>query len=121
VDARETEVLDRVALMERLGGDVELFHEITGLFREDSPKLLADIRSAVHDADAIALERAAHTLKGCVANFGAQAVVRAALSLERMGRARELEAAGSACETLEAEITRFQQALEALARELARP
>jgi HPt (histidine-containing phosphotransfer) domain-containing protein len=121
MDGEQAEVLDRTALMERLEGDLELFHEITGLFREDCPKLLTEIRSAVTDANAPALERAAHTLKGCVANFGAEAAFRAALQLERMGRARELEGAGSACETLETEVLRFQQALEALARELSQP
>lgn len=120
MDSQGAEVLDRGALLERLGGDVELFHEIAGLFREDCPKLLLEIRSAVDGADSTALERAAHSLKGCVANFGAPAAVRAALHLERMGRARELKDAGSACQTLEAEIGRFQQALDALARELGK-
>jgi len=121
MDGKEAEVIDRAALMERLGGDVELFNEIAGLFQEDCPRLLAQIRSAVDGGDAVALERAAHTLKGCVANFGARAAYQAALHLERIGRARELDNAGSACESLEAEITRFQQALDALARELAKP
>ena len=107
--------------MERLGGDLDLFREIAGLYREDSPKLLSQIRTAVEGADAPALERAAHTLKGCVANFGAQAVVQAALRLERMGRARELAEASGACQTLETEIARFEQALESLARELGKP
>jgi len=95
-----------------------LFQEIAGLFREDSPRLLSQIRSAVRGADAPALEKAAHTLKGCVANFGAQAAVQAALRLERMGRAHDLAEASGACRTLENEIARFEQALEALAREL---
>ena len=107
--------------MERLGGDRELFHEIAGLFREDCPKMLSEIRSAVNAANPAALERAAHTLKGCVANFGAEAAVQAALHLERMGRSRQIEAAPGACETLEAEVARFREALDALARELAKP
>jgi HPt (histidine-containing phosphotransfer) domain-containing protein len=106
--------------MERLGGDLELFQEIAGLFREDCPKMLSEIRSAVHTANPAALERAAHTLKGCVANFGAQAAVQAALNLEKIGRARQIDAAPAACQTLESEIARFQAALDALARELSR-
>jgi len=107
--------------MERLGGDLDLFQEISGLYREDCPRLLSQIRSAVEGADAPALEKAAHTLKGCVANFGAQAAVQAALRLEKMGRARELAQASGACQTLENAIARFEQALEALARELGQP
>jgi HPt (histidine-containing phosphotransfer) domain-containing protein len=118
---KDVEVLDRTALLERLGGDLALFQEIAGLFREDCPKMLSEIRSAVDGVNPAALERAAHTLKGCVANFGAQAAVQAALNLEKMGRSRQIDAAPGACETLEAEIVRFQEALDALARELARP
>jgi HPt (histidine-containing phosphotransfer) domain-containing protein len=120
VGVAHSTILDREALLDRLGGDLELFQEITGLFREDCPKLLSEIRSAVSEDNPPALERAAHTLKGCVANFGAAAAYEAALKLEQMGRARELGGAAGACQTLEAEIARFELALEALARELAR-
>ncbi len=116
----QAQVLNRPALLERLGGDLELFREITGLFQKDCPRLLSKIRTAVSEADAPALERAAHTLKGCVANFGAEAACDAALDLERMGRARELEGAATACQNLEAEVARFQEALAALAGELCR-
>lgn len=115
-----TAVLDREALLDRLGGDLDLFQEITGLFRKDCPRLLSEIHSAVSGDNAPALERAAHTLKGCVANFGADAAYEAALKLEQMGRAQVMEGAAGACQTLEAEIARFELALEALARELAR-
>lgn len=121
MEPEATPVLDRAALMERLGGDLALFEEITGLFREDCPKMLSQIRSAVQGADAAALERAAHTLKGCVANFGAGPAASAALDLEKMGRARQLDNAERACQTLETELWRFEQALDALARELAKP
>ena len=121
MENREAEVLDRAVLMERVGGDLGLLQEIAGLFRQDCPRLLSEIRSAVIGADAPALERAAHTLKGCVGNFAAEAAYQAALRLEKMGRARELEGAATACETLEDEVARFEQALDALACELAKP
>lgn len=121
MEGTEARILDRTALIERLGGDLELFHEIAGLFRGDCPKMLSDIRSALNGANPAALERAAHTLKGCVANFGAQAAVQAALNLEKIGRSRQIDAAAGACKALEAEIARFQEALDALARELAKP
>ena len=121
MESHDSDVLDRDALLDRLGGDIGLFEEITGLFIEDCPKLLSQIRSAVSGGDARALEQAAHTLKGCVANFGADAAYQAALRLERIGRAGELDDASSACSNLEAEVGRFQQALQALARELMRP
>jgi len=119
VDAYDPGILDKAGLLDRLGGDRELFEEITGLFQEDCPKLISEIRAAVRGQNPAALERAAHTLRGCVANFSAAAAYQAALRLEEMGRAGEIEGAAGAYTALEWEIQRFQQALSALAGELA--
>jgi HPt (histidine-containing phosphotransfer) domain-containing protein len=119
VESHTADVLDKAALLDRLGGDLDLFHEITGLFQEDSSKLISEIRAAVSSRNPAALERAAHTLKGCVANFSATILYEAALHLEKMGRAGQLEGAADACLALESEIQRFQRALRALAQELA--
>ncbi len=104
--------------MDRVGGDVEFLKEIAGLFLDDCPKLLAEIRSAVTGGDARQLEYAAHTLKGSVANFGAEAARQAAFRLESLGRAGDLLPAPEAYSNLEDEIQRFTVALSALSREL---
>ncbi|MGA2434045.1 MAG: Hpt domain-containing protein [Bryobacteraceae bacterium] len=111
-------VLDREALLDRLGGDVDFLNEIAGLFMDDCPKLMDEIRNAVTEHDATALERSAHTLKGSVSNFGAERARLAALDLETMGRSHTLSNAEDAYKKLESEIDRFQQALGALAEEL---
>ena len=113
-----SQVLDRNALMERVDGDVDFLQEIAGLFLEDCPKLLADIRSAVTGGDAHGLEHAAHTLKGSISNFGAEPARQAALRLEALGRSGDLKPAPEALSTLEEEVQRFTTALGALSREL---
>lgn len=115
------QVLDRDALLDRVGGDLEFLQEIAGLFLEDCPKLLAEIRTAVSGGDARTLEYAAHTLKGSVANFGAEAAQDAAFRLETLGRAGDLRPATEAYSVLEQEIQRFTLALAALSREIAAP
>src|SRR5207248_10364829 len=65
--------LDRAAILARVEGDTTLLREVTDLFLEDAPRLLAEIRDAISRKDAKALERAAHALKGSIANFGAVA------------------------------------------------
>jgi HPt (histidine-containing phosphotransfer) domain-containing protein len=112
------QVLDREALLDRIGGDLEFLQEITGLFLEDCPKLLASIRTAVSGGDARTLEHAAHALKGSVANFGAEAARDAAFRLEALGRAGDLKPAPDAYWALEHEIQRFTQELDTLSREL---
>jgi two-component system, sensor histidine kinase and response regulator len=112
------ELLDRDAILERVGGDVEFLEEIAGLFVEDCPKLLTEIRAAISAGNPTALEHAAHTLKGSVANFGARPAREAAFRLEMLGRERDLLPAPEACAVLEHEMERFTVALTALARQL---
>ena len=65
-------------------------------------------------ADSIAITRAAHTIKGSVANFGSAACVQAALRLEKMGEENDLQHADKAFHTLESEIERLIPALHQL-------
>lgn len=82
--------LDRALALERVGGDEELLREIAALFLEECPRMMADIQAAVLAGDAESLERAAHSLKGSVGNFGARRAFRAAARLEAIGRNRDL-------------------------------
>jgi len=82
--------LNSAVALERLGGDEELLREVARLFLDEYPALMVEIREAVVARDANALERAAHTLKGSVSNFGADAAYNAAFVLEMMGRTRDL-------------------------------
>jgi two-component system sensor histidine kinase/response regulator len=119
VDQQEpNRTLDREAILERVGGDIEFFQEIAGLFAEDCPKLLTEIRTAISTRDPEALQRAAHTLKGSVSNFGAEPARLAALRLEMLGRNGDLTEAPEACSALEQEMQRFTAALAALAHQL---
>jgi HPt (histidine-containing phosphotransfer) domain-containing protein len=111
-----SDLLDAPALLARFGGDREFLQEIAALALEDCPRLVSEIRSAVSSADAESLQRAAHTLKGCVANFGAEPVRQAAFRLEKLGRSGHLDAAPAACQELEVVMHRFARALGALAR-----
>ncbi|HEX8985603.1 MAG TPA: Hpt domain-containing protein [Bryobacteraceae bacterium] len=117
-NSADSKVLDPDAIIDRVGGDAEFLQELTGLFAEDSPKLLGQIRSAIAAGDPRGLEYAAHALKGSVANFGAESARAAALRLELLGRAGDLQPAPEACAVLEQEIARFTDALEAFARKL---
>jgi HPt (histidine-containing phosphotransfer) domain-containing protein len=69
------------------------------------------IRGAVERSDAHGLERAAHKLKGTVANFSARASYDAALRLEVMGREGHLEKAREALATLDTAIEELRPVL----------
>jgi HPt (histidine-containing phosphotransfer) domain-containing protein len=107
--------LDRALALERVGGDTELLQEVARLFLDDCPNSIASIRSAIEAQDAKALERAAHNLKGAVANFGAEATVHAARRLEEMGRTGQLDQVETAFQALKAALERLTPELTALA------
>ena len=105
------EVFDRQAALERVEGDTELLEEVTQLFLDSSPKLLSQIGQAVSARDAQALNRAAHTLKGSVANLAADAAFQAAFRLEKIGRQGRLDDAEEAYAALQLEMQRLLQVL----------
>lgn len=82
--------LDKAVALDRLGGDEELLKEVAALFLDEYPTLMAEIEAAIQSKNAHQLERAAHSLKGSVSNFGSDAAYQAAYEIEKMGRANEL-------------------------------
>jgi len=108
------EVFDHRAALARVDDDVELLAEIVGLFLGDCPRLLSEIQEAIRRGDRQDLERAAHTLKGSVANFGAKAAYAAALRLEQIGCEGDLMHAEEAYAALGHEVERLKPLLAAL-------
>ena len=98
----------------RVEGDRDLLCELVALYRDDAPRLLAEIRRCVEGRDASGLQGAAHALRGASANLGAHPTVRVSQALERMGRARELDDADRHLADLEREAQRLDAALDDL-------
>lgn len=107
-------VIDLPLALSRVGGDVALLRDIAQIFFEEYPNALADIRRALASRDGPALERAAHFLKGAVANFGAQRATEAAFTLEKMGREERWEGCEAILTDLEAAFAQLVPELAAL-------
>jgi len=107
--------IDRTAVLDRVGGDVALLREITTIFIAEYPALIGEIQEAVASRNSKKLERAAHSLKGSVANFGAQAAIEASYRLEVMGRRGRLDEAPEALADLVMQFQQLQPVLEDLA------
>ena len=104
-------IIDYRGALKRLGGDPGLFRDVIRLFDEDAPVLLATIRSAIDQEDFEDLQRAAHSLKGLAANFGARKAVASAQRLERLGKTRSLNHVAETLTDLENEVVRLDHAL----------
>jgi HPt (histidine-containing phosphotransfer) domain-containing protein len=70
-----------------------------------------EILEAIGEGDPGRVNRAAHSLKGAVGNFGANAAFDLVLRLELMGKDGELTGADEAFRSLVDEIERLKKAL----------
>jgi HPt (histidine-containing phosphotransfer) domain-containing protein len=110
----EEQILDRATALARVGGDLDLLKEIAGLFLDEYPRALDDIHKALTTGDAQTLERAAHGLKGSVANFGARAAVDAAFQLEQLGHTHKLDQVPQALAALERTLASLHAELSSI-------
>jgi CheY-like chemotaxis protein/HPt (histidine-containing phosphotransfer) domain-containing protein len=108
--------VDRARVLAHIGDDRELLRDVIDIFLRESPRLLTAVRTAIAAADAAALHRAAHAVKGAILVFGADTAVAAAQRLETMGRQADLAHAAEAYAELEREVERLKPALAALAQ-----
>jgi two-component system, sensor histidine kinase and response regulator len=109
---------DREALLERIDGDAELLGDLFGDFLADTDQHLATARIGVSDKDFKTLYEGAHALRGCVANFCANAAFEIASELQNLASSENHAAAATALTKLEAEIKRVTESLRALVDEL---
>lgn len=110
-------LFNKDAALARVGDDEELLAELVKIFLDDYPNSMRAIESAVQSQDPPKLERAAHTLKGAVANFGAEAVVNEAFRLECLGRSGDLSAASESLSRLHNVIRKLEDELRPLAHQ----
>lgn len=81
------------------------------MFAEEGPVMLEQIVTAAAGGDAGALKRAAHALRGAVANFGAQRLGALCQQIEAAARGGEFPVA-SQLEQMRAEYGRVELALQ---------
>lgn len=62
-------VLDKASILERLGGDEEIFAMMVDMFLQDLENNCAALNLAFESGDASVLRREAHTVKGLLATF----------------------------------------------------
>jgi HPt (histidine-containing phosphotransfer) domain-containing protein len=108
------QVFDMTEALENVGEDMDLLKEIVEIFLKDFPNQIEQIQEGILAGDSNAVEQAAHSLKGSVANFAAKRTHEAAYRLEVLGREGNLEEAKEALADLEREIGELEAALKAV-------
>jgi two-component system sensor histidine kinase/response regulator len=100
-------VSDLAAALKRMESNVPLVREMLRLFVEDAPIYQSRMERAIAQRDSDGVEHAAHSLKGMLSMFGAEAAMQVAYRLERMGHDSDLAAAPAQIRELDHEISRF--------------
>jgi HPt (histidine-containing phosphotransfer) domain-containing protein len=107
-------IFDKVALMEYLEGDRELFDEAISAFRSDIPRRIYEMEALLAAGDLTETGVLAHALKGAADMFAAFQVRDTARSLEKACRESNPAAAGREFSLLRSELTALLAVLEAL-------
>jgi two-component system, sensor histidine kinase and response regulator len=107
-------VLDEQELLDRVQGNREFLSQLVAMLFDSLPKRLGAISEAIARHDAGALEDAAHSIKGALANLTATRAATAAFRLERMGAVGELAGAETAFQSLLQEVEILRPALAAI-------
>jgi signal transduction histidine kinase/CheY-like chemotaxis protein/HPt (histidine-containing phosphotransfer) domain-containing protein len=107
----DASIFDANKMLSNIGGDVELFNQLVRLFLDRHGSMLLDIDTAVSQRDSVALERAAHSMKGTAGNLCAPDVVLLAGQLEAVGRLGTVEEAPALFEQLTRKV---QQLIDVL-------
>jgi len=111
MDEKAPAVFDRRALTDRLMGDEALAETVIAAFLEDMPQQIDAINTSIAQAQTRQTGSLAHKIKGAAANIGADALRNVAYSLEKAGRADDMDA-------LKALLPELNQGFDDLKREM---
>lgn len=89
--------------------------KLIGCFLEQCPDILTEMTLSLDQADWERLERAAHKLKGSIANFQARRAYEAAAKLEELARKPDRIGVAHAQALLEEAVARLQEELRQFA------
>lgn len=106
--------VDYRGTLRRLDGNRQLFYDLRRLFLEDAPNVLENLRAALDERDCDGIERAAHSLRSLVANFGASEATNLATQLQAIAQRRTLEQALAVFERLADEVGLLRHELETI-------
>ncbi len=108
--------LNRPLILERLGGDEEIFAIMIDMYLQDLDGYCNNMGNALAAGDAAVLQREAHTVKGLLATFADDEGMQAAYRIEQQSKQGNLE---GIAEQIEAVKARLLEVAEVLKKETA--
>lgn len=117
-------LVDSAVLEELLSlddGGTGLLSEMVGLFQEDGPMRITQMREACERGDAHGAGEAAHALKGAAGTLGAVRLRALAGEAERLAKANDLAAVLGLVPAMEESYPQFLAALEGFIQSRSEP
>jgi len=118
-DGLKPDSLNSEGLIKAFENDHHLFEELVEIFVTDYPQMLNTLRKSLESTDAETLSRTAHSLKGMLRNFQADAVADTAFELEKIGKQGELDSADQIIESLTGQLDDVARKLKQLVKEVS--
>ena len=98
--------------LKRLGGNEGLLRELWGIFINDAPGQMENLKKAIDTSNLLLIERYAHSLKGASASLGAKLMNEQAYKIETIARNKSLDNIHLLLEDLENEFEKVKNELE---------
>lgn len=99
-----TFTLDKATILDRLGGDEEIFAAMGDMFLADLDMYCRELDAALTSARHDVLQREAHTVKGLLATFADDEGAAMALAIEQKAKLAQLEGLDGAVAELKARL-----------------
>ncbi len=97
----EAFVLDRASILERLGGDEDIYAMMVEMYLDDVDNNCVALGAAFDSGNASTLQREAHTIKGLLATFSDSEGAKNAMQIEHMARDGKIADLGDAVADLQ--------------------
>ena len=96
--------LNRAVILDRLGGDEEIFDVMVDMFLQDAASYAENLAQALSAADIPLLQREAHTVKGVLATFADEDGAQAAYAIEQQCKQGSLDGLAEPVKALQARL-----------------
>jgi CheY-like chemotaxis protein/HPt (histidine-containing phosphotransfer) domain-containing protein len=106
-------------LIRSFANDRSLFQELVEIFISDYPRMLDTLRESLKGADAKTLSRTAHSLKGMLRNFQAEAAAEKAFEIEQIGRQEKLDGVDRMVDSLADQLDGVARKLKQLVKQVS--
>lgn len=105
--------LDKALILDRIGGDEEIFAIMLDMYLHDVGNNCAVLSSTLASGDAGALQREAHTIKGLLATFGDDEGAEKAFAIETQLKAGNMSGLEAPIAALQARLLEVGEVLKA--------